>query len=128
VERSHIVEGNSKLEASRSAAQVGGPGLGGALVELLTAPYAVLADAISFLASSLLILRIRRDEERRVAKGADDRPGLWLELKEGLRFVLGNPYLRAQAGCTGTSKTSPSPWAGQFCSPISSASSSSRPE
>src|SRR3990172_5042343 len=39
VEREQIVEGNSKLEISRSAAQVGGPGFGGALVELFTTPY-----------------------------------------------------------------------------------------
>ena len=43
VEREQIIEGNSKLEISRSAAQVGGPGLGGVLVQIFTAPYAVLA-------------------------------------------------------------------------------------
>jgi MFS family permease len=104
VERDQIVEGNSKLEISRSAAQVGGPGFGGGLVELLTAPYAVLADAVSFLGSGLFVLRIRKREEHVAAPGADGRrTSLWTDLKEGLRFVLGNPHLRAQAGCTGTS-------------------------
>ena len=51
VDRDQIIEGNSKFEISRSAAQVGGPGLGGILVEVFTAPYAVLLDAVSFLAS-----------------------------------------------------------------------------
>jgi MFS family permease len=104
VEREQIIDGNSKLEISRSAAQVGGPGLGGVLVEVLTAPYAVLADAFSFLASGLFLLRIRKVEERPERIEVDGkRSNLWTELKEGLAFVLGNPNLRAQAGCTGTS-------------------------
>ncbi|HSI96970.1 MAG TPA: MFS transporter, partial [Gaiellaceae bacterium] len=104
VERDQIIEGNSKLVFSHSAAQVGGPGLGGGLVELLTAPYAILADAISFLASGLFVLRIRKPEERpQVALVDGRRPSQWTDLKEGLRFVLGHPNLRAQAGCTATS-------------------------
>jgi MFS family permease len=104
VDRNQIIEGNSKLEISRSAAQVGGPGLGGTLVELFTAPYAVLVDAVSFLASGLFILRIRKQEPRPEPVTVDGRKSsLWSELKEGLRFVLGNPNLRAQAGCTATS-------------------------
>ena len=104
VDRNQIIEGNSKLEISRSAAQVGGPGLGGALVELFTAPYAILVDAVSFLASGLFILRIRKEEPRPQPVTVDGRkPSLWSELKEGLHFVLGNPNLRAQAGCTATS-------------------------
>ena len=104
VSREQIIEGNSKLEVSRSTAQIGGPGLGGALVEIFTAPYAVLVDAISFLSSGLFVLRIRKEEERTVTSSDDGaRPSMWTELKEGLRFVLGNPYLRAQAGCTATS-------------------------
>jgi MFS family permease len=103
VEREQIIEGNSKLEVSRSAAQIAGPGIGGVLVQLLTAPYAVLVDAMSFLGSGLFILRIRDRVEQHVAEARERRPKLWPELKEGLRFVLGNPYLRAQAGCTATS-------------------------
>jgi Na+/melibiose symporter-like transporter len=104
VEREQIIEGNSKLEISRSAAQIGGPGFGGLLVQAFTAPYAILVDAASFLGSGLFIFRIRRQEEQpaeRLENG--EKPGLWTELKEGLRFVLGNPNLRAQAGCTATS-------------------------
>ena len=104
VEREQIIDGNSKLEISRSAAQLGGPGLGGLLVQALTAPYAVLADAISYLGSGIFILAIRKDEtapEHATKDGAGS--SLWAELKEGLRFVLGNPNLRAQAGCTATS-------------------------
>jgi MFS family permease len=103
VERDRIIEGNSKFEISRSAAQVGGPGLGGVLVEVFTAPWAVFLDALSFLASGLFILGIRKAEERPAPTMVDGRrTSLWTELKEGLRFVLGNPNLRAQAGCTAT--------------------------
>ena len=104
VERGQIIEGNSKLEISRSSAQVAGPGLGGALVEVFTAPYAVLLDAISFLGSGLFVVGIRTQETPPVVTTVDGRrTSLWTELKEGLRFVFGNPYLRAQAGCTATS-------------------------
>nr|MBA3434067.1 MFS transporter [Actinomycetota bacterium] len=103
VSRDQIIEGNSKLEVSRSSAQIGGPGVGGLLVEIFTAPYAVLVDSVSFLTSGLFVLRIQKGEERRAPTAPGERTSLWTELKEGLRFVLGNPYLRAQAGCTATS-------------------------
>jgi MFS family permease len=104
VDRDKIIEGNSKFEITRSAAQVGGPGLGGILVQVFTAPYAILIDAVSFLASGLFILGIRKEEPRPEVVTVDGKnPSLWYELKEGLRFVLGNPNLRAQAGCTATS-------------------------
>ena len=104
VDRDKIIEGNSKFEITRSAAQVGGPGLGGILVQLFTAPYAILIDAVSFVASGLFILGIRKEEPRPEVVTVDGRKtSLWYELKEGLRFVLGNLNLRAQAGCTATS-------------------------
>jgi MFS family permease len=104
VERDQIIEGNSKLEISRSAAMISGPGMGGGLIEVLTAPYAVLLDSVSYLASALFIFRIRKHEEAPApAPQGQPNPGIWSELKEGLRFVLGNPNLRAQAGCTATS-------------------------
>ena len=105
VDRDRIIEGNSKFEISRSAAQISGPGLGGILVEILTAPYAVLIDALSFVASGLLILRIRTPEEppERSTNVDGTKTSFWQDIKEGLGFVLGNPNLRAQAGCTGTS-------------------------
>ena len=105
VERNQIIEGNSKLEITRSAAQIGGPGLGGVLIEVFTAPYAVLLDAVSFAASALAIFRIRAVEETppTVERSDGKKSSMWTELKEGLRFVLSNPNLRAQAGCTSTS-------------------------
>jgi MFS family permease len=104
VDREQLVEGNSKLEVSRSGAQLGGPAIAGVLIEVLRAPYAILADAISFLVSGLFVLRIRKREEnvptrdqRREAKSS-----MRAELGEGLRWVLGNAYLRTIAACTAT--------------------------
>jgi MFS family permease len=93
VEREELGEGNAKLEVSRSAAQVAGPGLAGVLVRVLTAPYAILADALSFVASAVCLLRIRRPE--RAPKAAAERStSLREEIGEGLRFVLWHPLLR----------------------------------
>ncbi|MFJ1705121.1 MFS transporter [Kitasatospora sp. NPDC088346] len=52
------VQGNALLNGSRALAYVAGPGLGGLLVQLLAAPAALVADALSFLASALLLRRI----------------------------------------------------------------------
>jgi MFS family permease len=104
VERNQIIEGNSKMEVTRSAAQIGGPGFAGILVEAFTAPYAVLLDAVSFVASGLFIFRIRKIEDPPRAEVVDgEKRSMRLELMDGLRFVLSNPNLRAQAGCTATS-------------------------
>jgi MFS family permease len=92
VERNRLEEGNSKLEISRSGAQLAGPGLGGALVDLLTAPVAILADALSFLGSAACLTRIEREEQLE-SRGAK-RARLIVEIREGLRFVAGHPYLR----------------------------------
>jgi len=94
VGRHQLVDGNAKLELSRSAAQIGGPGLGGLLVSAITAPYAVLVDAVSFAWSALLVWRIQAREEGRVPEGA---PSMRREVLEGLRYIFGDPRWRAIA-------------------------------
>ncbi len=94
VKREELSEGNSKLEVSRSAAQLGGPGLGGVLIGILTAPVAVAADAISFVVSAVLIGRIRSPEREPVR---EERRPLLAELWEGLRYVLKHEYVRGMA-------------------------------
>lgn len=103
VARDELVEGNSKLEISRSGAQLAGPGLGGILVGALTAPVAVLVDALSFFASAVFLFRIAK-EERTPATRAERQagPGMKEEVKEGLRWVFGNRYLRWIAASTAT--------------------------
>jgi MFS family permease len=93
VERDELGEGNSKLEVSRSAAQVAGPGLAGVLVSTLTAPYAILLDAVSFVASALSLSRIRRAERRPERAGREHR-NFSAEIREGLRFTLRHPLQR----------------------------------
>jgi len=100
VGRAHLVEGNAKLQASQSVAQVAGPSVGGLLVQALTAPYAILLDALSFLWSAAWIGAIRKREP--VPERAADRH-LLREVREGLAFVLGHRLLRSIAACTGTS-------------------------
>ncbi len=99
VKRDNLVDGNSKLELSRSGSQILGPGLAGLLIEVASAPFALVADALSFLASGALLAAIRGSgssvpvhdrPERRVA----DLPR---EIVEGTRFVLHHPHLRAIA-------------------------------
>ena len=99
VARDQLVEGNAKLEVSRAGAQVAGLGLGGAIVGALTAPYAILLDAASFLASALLLARISANEPH---PAPASRRRLVPELWEGLRYLVGHPYWRAIAATTGT--------------------------
>ncbi|MFF7199883.1 MFS transporter [Streptomyces sp. NPDC008141] len=93
VERDRLVRGNSALEGSRSAAQIAGPALGGALVTLLPAPLATASNALFFALSFLSIRRIRRSES--VPEGGERPPRLWRRIQEGLRFVAGDTALRA---------------------------------
>jgi MFS family permease len=91
VERDNLVEGNAKLEVSRAASQTGGPAIAGLLVSLLTAPYAVIADAASFVGSALLLTAIRKRElpvETVVERSM--RHEIWT----GLRYVFRHPLLR----------------------------------
>ncbi len=98
VEREQLVDGNGKLEFSRATAEIAGPGLGGALVGLVTAPIAVAADAVSYVVSVASLLLIRRPEvvEPRVTGSS-----LRQELAEGVRYVWRHPLLRPIALCTG---------------------------
>jgi len=91
VARSNLVEGNSKLETSRSAAQLAGPGLAGVLIGAITAPYAILLDAISFVGSAALVFRIRRPED---VPEPTETPSMRREIAEGLRYLLRHWYQR----------------------------------
>ena len=99
VDRDQLTQANSRLQLSDSAAQVAGPGLAGALVQLLTAPVAIIVDAASFMVSAATLVLIRTSE---APHNSDHRPDVWAELREGLVLVMGQPWLRAIAGCTAT--------------------------
>jgi MFS family permease len=86
-----VVEGNSKLATSSSLAEIGGPGLGGGLVQLIGAPLAILVDAVSFVVSAISLLLIRSPEPARPA-GTSTTPML-REIAEGLLLVRRHPIL-----------------------------------
>jgi MFS family permease len=96
VPRERLVDANGKIAMSESVASVAGPGLGGALVQLLTAPVAIALDALSFLLSALCLSLVRADEKPAPPTGRT----AWSEIGDGLRFVFGHPALRAQVGAT----------------------------
>jgi MFS family permease len=100
VRRDELVGSNSKLEVSRSVAQIAGPGAAGGLIQLATAPVALLVDALSFLLSGLFLIAIRGREEDPAAPAGRQR--IRAEIGEGLGVVFGNPLLRAIAACTAT--------------------------
>jgi MFS family permease len=103
VDQDQLADGNSKLEISRSGAQIAGPGLAGTLVDLFGAPVAVVADAVSFGLSALSVLFIRRAEPPVDVPPASETPTMRADIGEGLRYVLGHASLRLIAGCTATS-------------------------
>lgn len=90
VDDAGLVGANVRLEATRSIAQIGGPGVGGALVAALTAPVAIVVDAAGFLAAAMLLSGVSRTDRK-----PTKTPRLGKEIAEGLRFVFGNPLLRA---------------------------------
>jgi len=92
VEQDQLVEANGRLEASRSLAGIIGSGLSGALVQLLTAPLAILADAFSFLVSVFTLAIIRTPEPKPVRDA--QRKHVFAEIGEGLRMTFGHPLLR----------------------------------
>src|SRR5438477_6364966 len=81
VGRERLAEANAKIGISDSAAQLIGPGLAGALIQWLTAPFAILLDAVSFFASAWILRGIPAGESdapkaRARSLGADIREGL----------------------------------------------------
>ncbi|WP_326765990.1 MFS transporter [Streptomyces sp. NBC_01591] len=101
VPRASYVDANSKLSASRSVSHVAGPAIGGALIQTLTAPVAIVVDALTFLASAVLIGRVSVEEPPEVATGTA-APSLLRRAREGLAFVVRHPVLRAALGCAAT--------------------------
>jgi MFS family permease len=106
VDRDELIEGNSKLQISQSAAQIAGPGLAGILIQIVQAPFAILLDAVSFVWSAFFVFLIRKPEPP-VLHPADatgeKRPSIASDVRDGLRFVLGHPALRAISAGTATS-------------------------
>jgi MFS family permease len=95
VESRALVSANSRLQAADAAAEAGAFAAGGWLVQLLSAPLALLVDALSYIASAVFLLRIRAREEapREVAKGGSR----FAEIGAGLVEIARTPALAAIA-------------------------------
>ena len=89
--RERLIEANSLFIGAESTARLTGPGLAGLLIQWLSAPLAIFFDCLTFLASLLLLTRMRHVEPRPV-RAAD--ASVHREIREGLALVLGHPILR----------------------------------
>jgi MFS family permease len=87
VPEEQYVDGQSLAYGSRALSFVGGPSVGGVLVQVLSAPAAILMDALSFLGSAFFLSRIRP-----VEPPADDSKG---SILAGARFIAGSPIVRS---------------------------------
>lgn len=87
----HVVEGNSKLQATQSVALVVAPAVGGALLRVIAAPALIAVTVVTYLFSAFGVGRIAHREERLSTEG---RRPLRTEIAEGLRFVVHQPLLR----------------------------------
>jgi len=95
VGRTELLDGNARLESSRAAAKAVGPSAGGLAVQALTAPVAVVLDALSFVASAVLVQRIRVREPAPERTGGLGVRSVLDDIVEGFRFLVGDPVQRA---------------------------------
>jgi MFS family permease len=96
VEEEKLTDANAKLEGARSVAQLAGPGAGGFLVQLFTAPIAIAVDVFTYAASAVFLWRVRGNG----APPEDiERMTLRKEVAEGVRFVFAHPLVRPLALC-----------------------------
>jgi MFS family permease len=96
VERERLVEANSALAASGSVAEFAGFGISGFLVQLLTGPITIAINAVTYVASALLLLSVRATEPPPPPRS--EREPVLDEIRHGLRIVRGSSILRAFVG------------------------------
>jgi predicted MFS family arabinose efflux permease len=96
VSTSELIEGNTRMQGSASAAAFAGPGLAGVVAQVLGAVTALLGNAISFLVSAACLLGATPVTARQppATPGAPRRQNLRTEITDGIRLVFGDPYLR----------------------------------
>ncbi|PZF95857.1 MFS transporter, partial [Micromonospora deserti] len=98
VGRDRLVAANSLLMSTSGTLQIAGRGLGGLVVQALTAPVAIVVDTVGFALSAAVLARIHAAAPRPVPPGR--RGGFGRQLGTGVRHVLGNPLLRPLAAST----------------------------
>lgn len=94
---------SARIEQTWTAAQSAGPAVAGSIVSALSAPFAVLADAVSYAVSAVLLSTVRVDEAPRPGRARPGRArpgdGVLADLKEGARWVYRHPMLMPYAVC-----------------------------
>ncbi|MGH3013513.1 MAG: MFS transporter [Gaiellaceae bacterium] len=96
--REQYLEGNSLIHGSRSFSNVAGPSVGGVLVQAFSAPFAILADAVSYLGSAAFLAQVGAPE----APVEEVEGGMRTRVAEGLRFIGGNSIFRPALSATAT--------------------------
>ena len=92
--RDRLVEANAKITLGETSSALIGPGIAGALIQVLTAPFAIVVDAVTFLGSALMLRTLRVPND--VASN-DARKSMGAEIREGLSLVFHNRTLRSLA-------------------------------
>ena len=92
--RNRLVEANAKVALGETSSALVGPGLAGGLIQLVTAPFAIVLDALTFFGSALMLRRIRIAHDVPIPA---PRPSVTTELHEGLKLVWINRTLLALA-------------------------------
>ncbi len=103
VGRAELIEGNSKLELSSSSTNIGGNALGGAIVQIISAPFALLFNVASFAVSTVFTSLVRVREETTERPAADQPPAeqsIWRDIAEGTGFVARHPAIRVMVIAT----------------------------
>lgn len=100
VRSDQIAEANGKLESTAQVAGIAGPAVGGWLVSVLTAPFAILATVGTYLVSFVALLFTRDNEH---IEPRAEKTSLWRDIGEGLRWVFGNAFLRRIVATTAVS-------------------------
>jgi MFS family permease len=98
---SDLVEGNSKLQTTSSAANVAGPTLAGVLIGLVGGAVAILADVFGYVTSVVALISIKKVEDNPQIDNQSKR-SLRLEIKEGIDIILRNSVLARLTGCIST--------------------------
>ncbi len=103
IDRVDLVEGNAKLQASASGAQVVGPGIAGFVYQFIGGALTIAVDAAGYLASALALFSIRKNEQKPIVDAQSNRKsGFFVEMKEGVGIVFRHSLLWRLMSCTAT--------------------------
>jgi predicted MFS family arabinose efflux permease len=100
LQKNELVDGNAKLQASAAFATVSGPGIGGAVAQVLGISAGVMLNAASFAVSAVCLLATRPTAPEKPASRPKRKLGQ--EIADGLKFLLHDPYLLPLAAFTST--------------------------